>query len=143
MRRLRRLLALTPLERRWLLRVLPIVVVVRLALWCIPYGRVRHLACRLVGPPHDTTVTPGTIARSVALVSRLVPRATCLTQAIVVEALLTQAGIDSRLRIGVARQPDGNRFEAHAWVEHKSRILIGEVPDMGRFALMPDVADRP
>jgi len=48
----------------------------------------------------------------------------CLTQALLGETLLTQAGIQARLIIGVRRMPDGSIL-AHAWVESDYQILIG------------------
>jgi hypothetical protein len=56
--------------------------------------------------------------------SRLVPGASCLTQALSLQVLLGQRGLGSRLCIGV-RKSQAKGFEAHAWVESGGRILIG------------------
>ena len=48
----------------------------------------------------------------------------CLVQAIAAGVLLGRHGYSSRLRLGVARAPDG-RLEAHAWVETDGKALLG------------------
>lgn len=53
-------------------------------------------------------------------------KTTCLVQALVLKRLVA----DSRLVIGVT---GGQAFEAHAWVERKGEIILGEVRET-RFA---------
>ena len=148
MRRLLNLLRRPPLQRRLLLTALGSVVVVRLALWCFPYRTVR----RLTSVPVASTVTPlppvagrdplaGAVASAVRSASRYVPRATCLTQALVAERMLARRGRTSALRIGVARDT-GGAFEAHAWLEYADTVIIGDDGNLERFALMPTIADR-
>ena len=50
-------------------------------------------------------------------------RATCLERSLVLWRLLARLGIASQLRIGVRKT--GDKFEAHAWVEHEG-VAIGE-----------------
>ena len=61
---------------------------------------------------------------AVRAISRYVPRATCLTQALVLHIMLRQEGLPSRIRIGVSK--DAGHFEAHAWVESHERVIIGD-----------------
>ena len=75
------------------------------------------------------------IARAVRAASRMVPGATCLTQALAGQILLSRAGYDSELRIGVCRHAE-HGFEAHAWLEHRGEILLGELGDLSRFTPM-------
>ena len=148
MRRLTNLLRRPPLQRRLLLTALGSVIAVRLVLWCLPYRTVR----RVTSVPVASTPTPpppvdgrdpivGAVASAVKSASRFVPRATCLTQALVAERMLARRGRSSTLRIGVARDASG-AFEAHAWLEHADRVIIGDDGDLERFALMPTVPDR-
>gem|GEM_PF-5122549 len=45
------------------------------------------------------------------------------------------AGRESEVHIGVAK--DGARgFEAHAWVEHAGKVVLGDDGDLGRYAPM-------
>ena len=49
-------------------------------------------------------------------------KSTCLVQALVLKRLVS----DSRVMIGVT---GGKTFEAHAWVERKGKIILGEVEE--------------
>jgi hypothetical protein len=123
-------------------------------LWVFAVATVRRLVTGVSGP-HCTergpdACEPGTsdgpsvdsISWAVAAASRFVPYASCLTQALVVERFMRRAGFDPTLRIGVARTSNGT-MEAHAWIEHDGRVVIGEVADIERFTVMPEFPDRP
>jgi hypothetical protein len=70
----------------------------------------------------------------VELVSRLHPlHATCLKKALVLYALLVRRGFEVQLLIGAAR--DGSRLDAHAWLEHQGRIILG-APTPGRYSTL-------
>ena len=65
------------------------------------------------------------LSHLVGRVSRYVPGATCLTQALALKWMLARRRIHSHLRIGVAKDADG-AFKAHAWLETMSqKVLIG------------------
>jgi hypothetical protein len=68
---------------------------------------------------------------SVAVVSRYIPKATCLAQALTAQFLLQQAGHQACLHIGVADAEEGD-IKAHAWVESQGRILMGGF-DLNRY----------
>jgi len=68
--------------------------------------------------------SPRHIARAVATVSRRIPHASCLTQALAAQLLLRVFGYRARVCVGVGRQPTG-AFTAHAWVERDGQVLIG------------------
>jgi hypothetical protein len=72
------------------------------------------------------------LERAVRVASRVVPRATCLTQALALNHLLSRNGYTSIVRIGVAKE-DG-RFAAHAWVECGGTPLLSSVADVARYA---------
>jgi transglutaminase superfamily protein len=71
-----------------------------------------------------STFQPEEIAAAVRSAARYVPNATCLTQALALQTLLTRRGHASSLHIGVEKEP-GGRLGAHAWVRCGDRILIG------------------
>jgi hypothetical protein len=70
----------------------------------------------------------------VALTSRMVRAAasyspissTCLERSLTLWWLLARQGIAAQLRIGVRK--DGEKFAAHAWVEHEG-VAVGEPED--------------
>lgn len=77
------------------------------------------------------------IARAVHRAAR-VARPSCLTRALTIGRLLTHEGLEARLTIGVSRAP----FEAHAWLEHGTRVLAGDAPARGYAPLWRIEAGR-
>lgn len=62
------------------------------------------------------------LARAVRRTLRLLPTDTrCLSQALVLTALLARRGVPSTLVIGVS---PGESFGAHAWIEHRGVPLL-------------------
>jgi len=60
----------------------------------------------------------------VELASRLHPlRPTCLKKALVLFALLARRGVKARVVVGTAKS-DG-KLDAHAWIEHDGRVIMG------------------
>lgn len=117
-------------ERSLMLRAFPLVALVRLGLSVLPYRVVRKWAARLApqaGNGRDDALTPreiGNLMQGIERASRLVPKASCLTQAITAQVMLARRGQAARLQIGVARGEEA-KFEAHAWIECRDRIIIG------------------
>jgi len=59
---------------------------------------------------------------------RLGPVSTCLVRAFVAELLLGSHTRRLRLTVGVKRSA-GGRFESHAWLADKDRVVIGATSD--------------
>lgn len=127
-----RSLARKPLRDQGLwARALLLVIVVRLGLsWWSYRGLREHLPrwfrrgnARLSARQAESEARR--IAWAVERAASLVPGATCLTQAFATQMLLCSRGEASLLRIGVARNAGSGAFEAHAWIEHRDRLLIG------------------
>jgi hypothetical protein len=130
---------LPPGRRQLLLRAACWVVAVRLALWLVPFRILWGLSRRKTAkPPPTEPVSPADLAWAVRTAGRYVPGATCLTQALALHGLLRRAGHSSRIRIGVAKTPQG-RLTAHAWVEgDHSALAVG--PDAGQFTPLRGLA---
>jgi hypothetical protein len=64
---------------------------------------------------------------AVKTVSRCLPQATCLTQALAGQALLFRSGFPSQVEIGVA-QDDRRRLRGHAWVVCYGQVVLGGQP---------------
>ena len=56
-------------------------------------------------------------------IARRIPGTTCLCRALAAQRLLGAKGIETRLRLGVARIE--NRLQAHAWLEGSRGIVSG------------------
>ena len=125
MRRLRRFARLPWSEKSLLLRALLVVSSTRLGLWLLPIGALRRIALS----DREKRNGANSIAElvwAVKAVSRYVPTATCLTQALALQWLLVRSGHTSRIRLG-ARKGFKGKFQAHAWVECEGRVVMGGV----------------
>lgn len=109
----------------------------RLALWLLPFNTARRFVSGNARPSIGPGVTADRIAWAIDHARRVVPRASCVPQALAAEALLTRAGLPAALRIGVAKTDQG-RLEAHAWVESGGRIVVGELDEgLARYTPLP------
>jgi|SRR5579862_5897226 len=125
MKRLGRFFALRPCERILLVIAATLMLAFRLALWLLPFRRVMALAAQIRGSlPEVGGSRAERIAWAVRVVSRYIPRATCLVQALTAKALLESAGFPANLHIGVAKG-EHESFEAHAWIETEGRVISG------------------
>lgn len=141
-------------EARLTLRLLPVVASVRWRLWRTPFARLQRqwrdlvqgeldrsapLSARL--DESDLTAKVWREAHAVRRAARLVPRGSCLTQAMALQLVLARRGEPCSVRIGVDRNlatknssatasaggadTASSRFEAHAWVEWQDRVILG------------------
>lgn len=122
MRRVKRFVASSSQERRLLLRAFFLVGLVRAGLCVLPFRIVQGLTGKVNAA--KTFHPVGRCVWAVRAVSRFVPGATCLTQALAAQALLAQSGHNSRIEIGVTKDAQ-RRFRAHAWVACGEEVVIG------------------
>lgn len=81
--------------------------------------------------------------RHVALLSQLIPGAdTCLIRALAGKALLDRYGRDMDLRIGV-RFPEADGLHAHAWLETRDGMVVGEAENISKFQPLDSQEDGP
>lgn len=136
MNRIRQFQALPSRKRRLLLRSVALVAAVRIALWTLPFRWVRLVAGRKrTVSPKLATLHVEHLAWAVQAAARRIPGASCLTQAISLQYLMTLAGHDAEVHIGVAKD-DARGFESHAWVEHGGEIILGDNGELERFRPM-------
>jgi len=121
MRRLKRFFQLTGAERCILLRVGFVLGVTRGALWFLPVCTVRKISAKIAG---GTAGSVKQLVWAVEIMSRYLPHATCLTQALAAQALLFRSGFPAQVEIGVAKDDD-RRFSAHAWVVCYGQVVLG------------------
>lgn len=138
MRRLKRFAQLAPSEKRLLMRALFVIGVARTSLLVMPVEAARRAVSRAAAGAAGNSVQQ--VVWAVKAVSRYLPGATCLIQAIAAQALLTHSGFPSQVEIGVANARKDDRdnptaktktedesrgFHAHAWVVCKGRVVLG------------------
>src|SRR5687767_13339333 len=135
-------LQLTTTEKLLILKSFFVVLAIRILLWLVPVKRLQGLFTWNFEEKSDVSESDWakiiSIVRSVKSVSRFVPMATCLTQALAASLLIRRCGQRSDLKIGVAKD-DKAQLIAHAWLEKDGRIILGRHPEQSRFvALRPD-----
>jgi hypothetical protein len=139
MKRLLKFMRLSTTDRKILLKSVALLWMVRLGLWVLPFQKLRELlerrGRRTLTTPVDSNAVEK-ITRCITLMSRYVPAATCLTQALVTVTMLEESGLPADLRIGVTRKKSGE-LEAHAWVESGGKVIIGGAhADLTRFTVL-------
>jgi hypothetical protein len=136
----RRFVALPHAERTMLLHALLTLALVRLALWVVPApALLRYVLGRSARSAARTSIDPRAVGRAVERAARVVPRATCLPQALAALLLLGRYGHRGVLRIGVKRGGDGELL-AHAWVDCARRTVIGGA-GVKEYAVLPALED--
>jgi hypothetical protein len=137
---LRTLARLQPSERRLILSSLFVVIVIRIALWVLPFLRlqrsIRSRRSRWYLPfpvPPDTPVAR--LVWAVRAASRRVPMASCLTQSLALQLMLARAGHPSQLRIGIHKDLNTG-FHAHAWVDWAGTTLLSTPSELERYILL-------
>src|SRR5262249_9497976 len=122
MRRLKRFVRLQSSEKLLVLHTAFVMGTAWIALQATSARSASRLVQRAAGvATHDVSVEQ--VARAGRIVSRCLPSVTCLTQALAAHAMLSSAGHESLIQIGVTK--DSVRFEAHAWVVCKGEIVVG------------------
>lgn len=124
MKALRRFLALSRSDMLFVAGCLATVAAVRLCLTLLSYRRMRSWFPVTPAQGVPTASELRRVAWGVRNAARLVPRASCLTQALSGQFILARRGKSSQVRIGVARDDEG-RFVAHAWLVSDDRIVLG------------------
>ncbi|WP_245467283.1 MULTISPECIES: lasso peptide biosynthesis B2 protein [unclassified Mesorhizobium] len=119
-----RIRSLSGREMLFLAHCLAVVSVVRLALTLSSYNRVRGLITRLDARRDAGIADLRRVAWGVAAAARLVPGASCLTQALAGQYLLARQGNASKISIGIERGT-GSELRAHAWLMSGNHIVLG------------------
>jgi hypothetical protein len=125
-------------EQRQMLHTLLLVIAFRLGLWIVPYHVLQHIADRVAARRIAPADEPQRISRNITAMSRYVPGASCLTQALTAQVLLQRDGFTPKMRIGVARGELGE-FKAHAWIECDGKIIVGDLGPQMIFSTMQGV----
>lgn len=101
----------------------------------VPYRKLRGTVTFLTrkAVKERGSTTQAQFVWGVSAASRFVPKSTCLVKALALHVLLKRAGLESSIHFGVAKE--SAQFEAHAWVESQSQILIGHF-ESDRFVPM-------
>jgi Transglutaminase-like superfamily len=115
-------------DRLLLIQATALLALIRLGLRTLPFETLRKLLGRLArtGATRESGDAAGDrTVWAIEAAGRQFPGiGTCLTQALASHVLLGRRGCKANLRIGVARDSNGE-FVAHAWLEKDGVVLIG------------------
>jgi hypothetical protein len=125
---------LQPVERALVWRVVFLVAAVRIALWVVPFQRLRRFIATIENLPFSVPadMPVSRLVWAVQAASRRIPAASCLTQSIALQCLMTHAGRSSQIHIGVTKDQEKG-FQAHAWVEYEGAILLSDAAEANRY----------
>ncbi|MEN8144870.1 MAG: lasso peptide biosynthesis B2 protein [Gemmatimonadota bacterium] len=131
------------------------LLIIRTALFVLPFRRVVSLVERLAGrrqrfAPSRAAVEAAARASAETMIwavdaagRRLFPAKPCLPQALAVLYGLRRRRLPAELRIGVARDSESGLL-AHAWVDSEGKTVIGDLPAAGTYTPLPPLGlDRP
>jgi hypothetical protein len=119
-------------DRRLLLDAAALSAAYRVALWMLPWDRVAALRSSR-DKSLAKQISVERLEWAVRAASRRIPAANCLTAALALHHLMSRAGYDSSIHIGVAKTP-ARGFEAHAWVEHDGATLLSSATEIAHYA---------
>lgn len=140
MKKVAKFLQLPQHDRRLLLGSVFLVGLIRIGLWLIPFksfwGLISKKTQNSIDLPCGEPAELSRVVWAVKTASRLIPKATCLVQALAAQVLLNRRGHPTRLRIGVAKSEEGQLL-AHAWVENQGSVVIGDFVDLPRYSPLP------
>jgi len=141
MNQLRKIWRLTWAEQALLVRAGLLILAIRVGLWVLPWHSLLRGLRKLGGVGRLKGLSADRMAWAVRHASRLVPRATCLTQALALHHLLVCAGHPSRVHLGVAKDAQAG-FQAHAWVEYAGRPLLSGPSEVVRYVPLHAIENR-
>lgn len=121
---------LRPADRTLLVEACLLLAAIRAALWLLPWRRVLAFA-HAMPARSSPRFAVDRLEWAVLRAGRVVPRATCLAQAVTLGRLLAREGYAGSIQIGVTNAP---RFEAHAWVEHDGTTLLDDAGQLARYS---------
>ena len=132
-------LRLSATEQRLLIQAAVLLGGIRIGLRLLPFRTVRSLVAQLASSSlrshRINRCSTDRLIWAVTKASRYVPGATCMTQALTAEVLLTHHGHPAHLRVGFAKAEEG-KLEGHAWLESRGRIVVGG-EEVSRFTRLP------
>ncbi len=117
------------------------VLCVRVGLWTTKYQKIRRVMVRpcVQDPQPERIETVARIVHAVEATARFIPDATCLTQSISAQALLSWKNIPSTISMGVMKD-DSDELRVHAWLVWDGGIVLeGDEQSISKFSKILDL----
>lgn len=136
-----RFIKLPSREKKLALETLFWVLTIRIMVWIFPFQyvqkKVQKIAKHLASDQKKISIQK--IRSMIVNISKYVPRATCLVQALVGYILYTKHGYNTKIKIGVLTE--NGVFEAHAWLEYQGGVVLGQSEK--KYKTILDIEKRP
>jgi Transglutaminase-like superfamily len=140
MKKIQKFLYLEPNERYLLVETFLLLNLIRISFLVVKFPTLKRLLNKISQFNSEQNIYSDVlidkIVWRVEVSTHLSPGgAKCLVRALVVNTMMERAGFNPTLQIGVNDNPSNN-FQAHAWVEYKGRIIIGDLPDLEKYSVL-------
>lgn len=102
-----------------------VVVTVRVGLWTTRYQTIRKRLVRpcAIDPQPERRTTVARICHATMSVARFIPDASCLTQTISCQAILSWKNIPTTITLGL-QTDKGSSVNAHAWLNWNGIVIL-------------------
>jgi hypothetical protein len=112
-------------DKKLLFETLYLLIKVKITFLTKSFSKIKESYLKLeVSEERELTVCK--MSWALKAVSHYMPGTTCLINALAGYSLLARHGYQGLVKIGVSKSAEGE-FEAHAWLEYKDRVIIGEL----------------
>lgn len=132
-----------PWREKWLYAgIACCLIAVKVGLYLLPFERLHGWVARCGQSCREPTKVDEVhvIVQAIERVARFLSLLwiNCLPQALIGHMLLHRKGFDVQLKIGVRKNPD-DRLAAHAWLEYRGRVVLGDLCDLRQFVVFPSL----
>jgi hypothetical protein len=139
MKPLLKLLTLNKSDRSILLTAFILLNLVRVGLFFCSFSTLQELlekASQLLQSKISHELSVKKIIWAVNTSSRYTPGLVkCLARALTTQTLMKSCGYSPQLQIGVIKADNG-KLQAHAWIEHEGKVVIGNLSNLNTFVPM-------
>ncbi|MBD2387133.1 lasso peptide biosynthesis B2 protein [Cylindrospermum sp. FACHB-282] len=141
MNKLSKFLGLDSQKRQLLISTFVLLVLIRLGLFLLSFKTLQQLLSSIskTKPQCQEKHSIDKIVWAVELSSHYTPGVKCLARALTCQVFMNHYGYASNLCIGVAKGEAGE-LKAHAWLESRGQVVIGNVTDFSNFSQLASFA---
>lgn len=142
MNKLLKLIKVSKSERSLLVSAFVSLNLIRLGLFMLPFSKLLKLIeiiNNFLSKERKDKVDIAQILHAVHTSNYYVlGNSKCLAKALTTQTLMKVHGYSSELKIGVAKE-NGSSLQAHAWVEHRGKVIIGGLPNLATFTPLTSI----
>jgi Transglutaminase-like superfamily len=130
-------------KKQLLISTFILLTLVRLGLWLLSFKTLQKLLSSIskAKPQYQEKhqISIDEITWAVEVSSLYTPGVKCLARALTCQVFMSRQGYESNLCIGVAKGEAGD-LKAHAWLESRGQVVIGNVTDFSDFSQLASFA---